>query len=613
MSRNPTRSSDRRARRWWLGFSLFALILVGGLVQISRVTLTLEADNRHAAAVSEQRERLRDTLWTIDGFLSRILADEADRGAGEAWFSPLEGQEFPSPLASEDRPLFLCRFESNPVGEPTLVETVPDFCDNSPEPEKVAQSRSWVAGNDLQEVYNDAQMLSCTTLGATNQIALEPDEGFDAVITERAAEEPEAKTPSPIGYVENGYGNPQKIDALSQSRRNMVSMNSRTQRGANIDIEDMNFSLAAVNPTVDDTGLLLPHWSSVEGSTQLAFLRQVFREGALRVQGFTVDWPVLQQELLLLAEPLLPGLRFEPLVGEAVRELRWVGCSLASLPLGIITPEIDLAPATGATPARLALGLTWLAVLGAIAVAFASLRSSIAFGERRSRFASAVTHELRTPLTTFQLYSEMLADGMVPDESQRREYLETLCSESKRLSGLVESVLSYSRLEEGRDERRHAPIAVGALVDRVGPRAERPLAAAGLSLAVSIEPLLREESIVTDADAVEQILGNLIENAAKYAAGSDPARVELTVTRGEGRLALRLRDHGPGVDPECGRRIFEPFDRAGHESGTIPGAGLGLSIARALARDLGGDLVLDDLPADGGTSFTLTLPAHRTA
>ena len=112
-------------------------------------------------------------------------------------------------------------------------------------------------------------MLSCTTLGATNQIALEPDEGFDAVITERAAEEPEAKTPSPIGYVENGYGNPQKIDALSQSRRNMVSMNSRSQRGANIDIEDMNFSLAAVNPTVDDTGLLLPHWSSVEGSTPL--------------------------------------------------------------------------------------------------------------------------------------------------------------------------------------------------------------------------------------------------------------------------------------------------------------------------------------------------------
>ena len=90
----------------------------------------------------------------------------------------------------------------------------------------------------------------------------------------------------------------------------------------------------------------------------------------------------------------------------------------------------------------------------AAATAVSALRASIAFGERRSRFASAVTHELRTPLTTFRMYSEMLADDMVPDEGQRRVYLATLKEESGRLATLVENVLTYARLEEGRFARR---------------------------------------------------------------------------------------------------------------------------------------------------------------
>src|SRR6185503_18955163 len=119
------------------------------------------------------------------------------------------------------------------------------------------------------------------------------------------------------------------------------------------------------------------------------------------------------------------------------------------------------------TPARTTLGITWLSVLGAIIATAITLRASIAFGEKRSRFASAVTHELRTPLTTFRMYSEMLAEGMVRDEAQRRTYLETLKTESSRLATLVENVLSYALLEDGRAVSHAQRTTIGDMLRRL--------------------------------------------------------------------------------------------------------------------------------------------------
>ena len=624
----------KRTRAWWLGFGVFAAFLVAGLLQISRVTLELEDQNLRVNAEMKQRERLRDALWNIDIWLGQILDDEADRAPDRTWFEPLPGDLVSSPLVSEDKPLFVCRFESNPLGAPTISDTVPAAFDNAPSPKAIMRAENWLANNDLEQTFQEASAMTCSQIETSNTLVQEiqsqqaptplyplgntelSEEDIRAALAAASTELNGAEPQTPVQTAQNAqsYGNnrqvaQQQLDFESQSRRNIASLKSRSQRfNPNFQAADFNGQVEVPPPPASQPGVLLPYWFEEEnGARQLMFLRRVIGDSEMRVQGFIVDWGVLRNELHALVDAILPGLQFEPLVGDAVRDLRWVGCSLGSLPLGLVMPPPPIDRAEGLTPARIALGLTWFAVLGAIAIAFASLRSSVAFGERRSRFASAVTHELRTPLTTFQLYSEMLADGMVPDEERRKEYLETLRSESQRLSGLVESVLAYSRLEEGRDPRRREQIALATWVERARDRWATTLGAADLNLHLTVEE--GETQLFTDLDALEQVMTNLVENAAKYAAGSDPARVDVTC-RGQGsRIELTVRDFGPGIPADCARRIFSPFDRAGRESGNLPGAGLGLSISRALARDLGGELRLVE-NGEPGATFQLRLPGQ---
>ncbi|MDA0767628.1 MAG: sensor histidine kinase, partial [Verrucomicrobia bacterium] len=118
------------------------------------------------------------------------------------------------------------------------------------------------------------------------------------------------------------------------------------------------------------------------------------------------------------------------------------------------------------TPLRISLLLGWIAVILALFAAAALLRGVMKMSERRAAFVSSVTHELRTPLTTFQLYSDMLAGGMVQDEEKRQGYLDTLCLEAGRLNHLIENVLAYSRIERGSARAKHEKLSVTDLLSR---------------------------------------------------------------------------------------------------------------------------------------------------
>jgi signal transduction histidine kinase len=239
----------------------------------------------------------------------------------------------------------------------------------------------------------------------------------------------------------------------------------------------------------------------------------------------------------------------------------------------------------------------------------ATLRKSIDLGERRRRFVSAVTHELRTPLTTFQMYTEMLADGVVRTEEQRLVYLRTLKEESRRLSAMVANVLAHAQLEERRGPRHLESLTLESLIERVRPPLERAAASSGMTLDIGTAGS-SAEALTVDPDAIGQILANLVDNAAKYARGGEPATISLLASARDGSLVLTVRDHGPGVPGEQARAIFAPFERGGRDSADpIPGVGLGLALSRGLARDMGGDLTLD--AASGcGASFRLVLPAR---
>jgi signal transduction histidine kinase len=117
--------------------------------------------------------------------------------------------------------------------------------------------------------------------------------------------------------------------------------------------------------------------------------------------------------------------------------------------------------------------------------------------------------------------------------------------------------------------------------------------------------------IAIDADAVGQILFNLVDNACKYAREGDDKRIEISICRDNAgsRLSFTVRDYGPGISDAHERAIFRAFDRGAHGPGdTIPGVGLGLALARGLARDMGGDLTLEPCSDGGpGASFLLSL------
>lgn len=344
--------------------------------------------------------------------------------------------------------------------------------------------------------------------------------------------------------------------------------------------------------------------------SQLMLTREALVDGARMVQGVWLDWPALRTALLREITDLFPDARLEP-APNATSGIRPDDDPLrfAALPVRLVPGTIALPPLPFWTPLRRSLGIALACVLLAAAAVALVLFGTVALSERRADFVSAVTHELRTPLTTFRLYSEMLADGMVTDEAQRKTYLDTLTAEAGRLSHLVENVLAYARLERGSARERAENITIGALLDRILPRLQQRADDCGMTVQVQATEADRKAQLHVDAAAVEQILFNLVDNACKYAAPRAAQPVIHLEADTSGKFAmLRVRDHGGGISRSERRRIFHPFHKSADQAAhSAPGVGLGLALCRRLAAALGGTITLDATHKDGAC-FMLRLP-----
>jgi signal transduction histidine kinase len=224
---------------------------------------------------------------------------------------------------------------------------------------------------------------------------------------------------------------------------------------------------------------------------------------------------------------------------------------------------------------------------------------------QKTSFVANVSHEFKTPLTTIRLYSELLEQGRVRDAKQSGDYLRTIGRETERLARLVNNALDFSRLEQGQKkydrERLDLVAEMTRLLETHAPR----VGETGLTLkhVMPTEPVY----VVTDRDAVGQIVLNLVDNACKYAAAGGEVTVSL-ISNSRGGAEVRVADRGPGVPPDQSDRIFEKFHRVNDAlTAEKTGAGLGLSIARQLARGLGGDLYYQPRTG-GGADFILKLP-----
>jgi two-component system sensor histidine kinase KdpD len=219
--------------------------------------------------------------------------------------------------------------------------------------------------------------------------------------------------------------------------------------------------------------------------------------------------------------------------------------------------------------------------------------------QRMERLLQFTSHELKTPIAGVRALLQSLSLGSIP-ETARAELLTAGVGECDRLEHLAETILAYQRSVARKVQHRER-VRADVLLDEVVSHRRRT--AQGEQLDVT--PLSEQAPHVwADRDAFRVILENLLDNARKY--GSGPTYV---TTRAEGRrFSVQVRDEGQGFAPEDAEQLFDPFTPR-KSNGVTHGSGLGLSISRQLARQMGGELTAFSAGPGTGSTFTLVLSA----
>ena len=224
----------------------------------------------------------------------------------------------------------------------------------------------------------------------------------------------------------------------------------------------------------------------------------------------------------------------------------------------------------------------------------------------KSEFVSLVSHQLRAPLTNIRGAVEIIAEGGEDLPPSSRRPLEILTLETEHLNGLVTRILDVSRLEAGHLSLSIGPVAVEPLLARacassLGPEPDRRWS---LMMAPGLPPAWADETLL------EEVVRNLLDNAALHAPGEEP--VELAASVADGLILISVVDHGPGVPQDEQGRIFQSFHRIGDRDTTTSGYGLGLYFAERLVDAMGGTIRVESPawqdPAAPGTRFLFTLP-----
>jgi signal transduction histidine kinase len=218
----------------------------------------------------------------------------------------------------------------------------------------------------------------------------------------------------------------------------------------------------------------------------------------------------------------------------------------------------------------------------------------------KTRFAATAAHELRTPLASLRLYSEMIADER--DPARRERYAREISGQTERLGRLVANVLEVTRIERGtfalQPRQGNIGPAVEACVEKLRPQME----AAGCPVDLHVESGL--PVIAFDADALHQVVDNLLDNAEKYSRDSPERNVSVAVAPENGGVSITVSDRGPGL-PDDLFRDPRPFRRSGTQ--TTAGLGLGLFLVDRIVRAHGGAIRGTSAPG-GGARVQVFLP-----
>ncbi len=235
------------------------------------------------------------------------------------------------------------------------------------------------------------------------------------------------------------------------------------------------------------------------------------------------------------------------------------------------------------------------------------LRSELRVAQMKSDFVSTVSHEFRSPLAGINQLGEMLRDGRVRDPGRQQEYYEMIVAETHRLRRLVENILDFARMEDGRKEYRLEPFSAAAWLREVTADFQAQIASRGFQLEAVIPAELPE--IAGDRNTLTTALHNLLDNAVKYSGNTKLIQCEARANASS--LSISVRDWGMGIPDEDRPRVFEKFYRGRIAiARQTKGAGLGLNLVRHIVAAHGGAIDFESKEGEGST-FTIHLNVRR--
>ncbi len=217
----------------------------------------------------------------------------------------------------------------------------------------------------------------------------------------------------------------------------------------------------------------------------------------------------------------------------------------------------------------------------------------------RQQFVANVSHELRTPLSLIKGYVETLLDGARDNPEVATKFLQTIDRNAERLKLLIEDLLTISELESGRVKLNLQAVALAPVVTKVLDDFKTRAEAKGVRLASQAPDL----AVRADVDRLEQVLGNLVDNAIKYGRANGTVTVGGRAVEGE-QVEVFVQDEGPGIPPEALERVFERFYRVDKaRSREQGGTGLGLAIVKHIVQSHGGRVWATSVVGHGATFF----------